>query len=355
MDEKMPYLVAVLIQLIYTGNYIVSKAAFNGGMPTTVFVFYRQAIAFFCLFPLAIALESRRAPRMSPGIFIKIFFLSLLGIACSLNMFNLGIKYTSSTVASAVTNAVPVVTFAFAVLLRTESLKLKEVTGIIKLFGILLCLTGVLVLALYEGPYLKSINQDQPILNGSSSKEGSHSKLEWIIGTFFMILSAATWSFWIILQKPILNQYPSKLIFSATCNFLGTIQSFLVATVAERNFNKWKLHFDDGLLGVSYNGIFASGISFYLQAWCIERKGAVFVAVWQPLSLLTTLACSSFFLGETISLGSVLGGLLMVGGLYSVLWGKHKESSETRNISSGRSNPNEPQVLGAVSNRDCSN
>lgn len=35
MDEKRSYIFAVLIQLIYTGNYIVSKAAFNGGMPTT--------------------------------------------------------------------------------------------------------------------------------------------------------------------------------------------------------------------------------------------------------------------------------------------------------------------------------
>ncbi|XP_078170539.1 WAT1-related protein At5g64700-like [Carex rostrata] len=290
---------------------------------------------------------------MSLRIFVKIFFLTTVGVACSLNLFNLGIKYTSSTVASAVTNAVPVVTFTLAVLLRIESVKLKEATGIAKVFGIVLCLAGVLVLAFYEGPHLKSMSHDRPILHQSNSKQGSHSKSEWIIGTFVMILSAVTWSLWIILQGPILNQYPSKLMFSATCNFLGTIQSFFVALVAERDFNKWKLHFDDGLLGVSYNGLFVSGISFYLQAWCIEKKGAVFLAVWQPLSLLTTLVCSSFFLGETINLGSVLGGLLMVGGLYSVLWGKGKESSEIPTNASIRSNTNEPEVLvGAFATRD---
>uniref|UniRef100_A0A0A9H750 WAT1-related protein n=1 Tax=Arundo donax TaxID=35708 RepID=A0A0A9H750_ARUDO len=44
-----------------------------------------------------------------------------------------------------------------------------------------------------------------------------------------------------------------------------------------------------------------------------------------PLGLLLTIFCSSFFLGEIVHLGSLLGGALLVGGLYSVLWGKSKD------------------------------
>lgn len=50
-------------------------------------------------------------------------------------------------------------------------------------------------------------------------------------------------------------------------------------------------------------GIIVSGLAFYLQLWCLEKKGPVFTAIWQPLSFLVTLACSSFFLGEMIKLG----------------------------------------------------
>jgi hypothetical protein len=37
--------------------YVVSKAAFNHGMSTYVFIFYRQAAATALLLPLAIVLE----------------------------------------------------------------------------------------------------------------------------------------------------------------------------------------------------------------------------------------------------------------------------------------------------------
>lgn len=55
--SKKSYGVAIIIQLIYTGMYVVSKAAFNHNMSTYVFVFYRQAAATALLLPLAIVLE----------------------------------------------------------------------------------------------------------------------------------------------------------------------------------------------------------------------------------------------------------------------------------------------------------
>jgi hypothetical protein len=72
-------------------------------------------------------------------------------------------------------------------------------------------------------------------------------------------------------------------------------------------------------------GFVVTGVSFYLQAWCIEKRGPVFLAMSNPLGLLLTIFCSSFFLGEIVHLGSLLGSALLVGGLYSVLWGKSKD------------------------------
>uniref|UniRef100_A0A453FRL9 WAT1-related protein n=1 Tax=Aegilops tauschii subsp. strangulata TaxID=200361 RepID=A0A453FRL9_AEGTS len=73
-------------------------------------------------------------------------------------------------------------------------------------------------------------------------------------------------------------------------------------------------------------GFVVTGVSYYLQAWCADMKGPVFLAVWTPLCFVLTIFCSSFFLGEIVHLGSILGGVLLVGGLYSVLWGKSKEN-----------------------------
>jgi hypothetical protein len=57
MGAKKPYVIAVVIQLIYAGMFVVSKAAFDMGMNTFVFIFYRMVAASLLLLPIAIVLE----------------------------------------------------------------------------------------------------------------------------------------------------------------------------------------------------------------------------------------------------------------------------------------------------------
>lgn len=56
-EGKKPYLVVILIQVIYAGMVLFMKAAFNGGMNTFIFVFYRQAAATIIITPLAVFFE----------------------------------------------------------------------------------------------------------------------------------------------------------------------------------------------------------------------------------------------------------------------------------------------------------
>jgi len=94
-------------------------------------------------------------------------------------------------------------------------------------------------------------------------------------------------------------------------------------------------------------GLVVTGVSFYLQAWCIEKRGPVFLAMSNPLGLLLTIFCSSFFLGEIVRLGSLLGSGLLVGGLYSVLWGKSKDHLHHK-----QSPEQAPKTLATTSNDD---
>lgn len=57
MEAKKPYVIAIVVQLIYAGMFVVSKAAFNHGINTYVFIFYRQAAASLLLLPIALVLE----------------------------------------------------------------------------------------------------------------------------------------------------------------------------------------------------------------------------------------------------------------------------------------------------------
>ncbi|KAF8667108.1 hypothetical protein HU200_053292 [Digitaria exilis] len=278
MDAKKPYLIAVIIQLIYTGMFVVSKAAFDHGMNTYVFIFYRQAAASLLLLPLALILER---------------------ITFSLNLYNVSLKFTSATVASATTNAMPVVTFCFALLLKMEVVKLRSSSGLAKLAGVSLCLAGVFVIAFYVGPALSPVNHHRTFAaSHASSPTGgaaSSSRTTWIKGTFLMVIANMAWSLWIVLQGRMLKECPNKMLLTVTQCVFSAVQSFVVAAVAERDFSKWSLRFDISLLAVLYN-----------------MKGPVFLAVWNPLCFIFTIFCSSFLLGEIVHLGSVL-------------WGKSKE------------------------------
>ncbi|KAH7671268.1 WAT1-related protein, partial [Dioscorea alata] len=308
MDGVKPYAVVILIQIIDAGLFMITKAAFTLGLNPLVFVFYRQAFGTLLLVPLAVILVR-----------IPIFF----------DMFFIGLSYISATATSAISNSLPVFTFILTVLFRMETLKLKSRSGIVKVLGILFCVTGIMIIALYKGPQLSSLNPHHTQFTnheGNSNLETKHSTGTWIKGSFILISSYIICSLWFVFQGILLKEYQSKLLFTTFLCIFSTIQSFIIAIIFQRDFAKWKLHWDMGLLAIGYSAVAVTGFSYYLQAWCIEKKGPVFLVISSPLAFVFTMIGSSFILGEKINLGSVLGGISLVAGLYSVLWGKSMEN-----------------------------
>lgn len=53
-EDMRPYVVVVIIQVIYTGMFVLSKAALDEGLSPMVFLFYRQAVASAVLVPITI-------------------------------------------------------------------------------------------------------------------------------------------------------------------------------------------------------------------------------------------------------------------------------------------------------------
>ncbi|XP_020583790.1 WAT1-related protein At5g64700-like [Phalaenopsis equestris] len=331
MEGKKPYAVIILIQLIYTGLFVISKVALDEGLSTFTFLFYRQLTSTVLLVPLAIFSERNKTYSLSFWLSVKIFMHALIGITFSLNIYNIGLKYTSATVGSAATNCIPVITFFLALLMRMETLKLRRMLGISKILGIGICKAGVITIALYSGPHLNPLIKYHHFGHKNNAKHSSlHSKQNWITGTFLLIAANSSWSLWMVLQGRLLKEFPSKVLFTAIESVFSALQSFIIAAAFERDVSKWKLRMDMGLVAIAYSGFIVTGVSFYLQSWCIEKKGPVFLAMSTPLSLVFTILCSLFLLGDAISLGSVLGGILMVGGLYGVLWGKRRENYEPK-------------------------
>lgn len=314
----------IFMQFVAAGMSLLSKAAVNEGMNPHIFVAYRQAFATIALAPFAILIERKtNSASLSYILLGKIFLASLCGITMSLNLYYFALNYVSATFATATTNTIPAITLVLAVCLRFEKISIQQSHGIMKILGTAVGLSGALVFTFLKGPPMyPSVHSS---ISNNESK--SYSKEDWMKGSLLMLSANLAWSIWLIMQGIIMKEYPAKLRLTALQIFFSCILSAAWAVAHERSTEAWKLGWNVNLLSVLYCGMIITAVSYWLQIWVVEVKGPVFSAMFSPLALLITAIFSAFLFNETLHWGSTCGIMLLVVGLYCVLWGKHKEAS----------------------------
>ncbi|KAI3464896.1 hypothetical protein Pfo_021559 [Paulownia fortunei] len=328
IPEKFQLHLAMLaLQFGYAGFHVVSRAALNMGISKIVFPVYRNILALLLLLPFAYFLEKKERPPITWNFIIQFFLLAIVGITANQGFYLLGLDNTSPTFASAIQNSVPAITFLMAAILRIEKVRLDRKDGISKVAGTLLCVAGASVITLYKGP---TIYSPAPRLQSAVASPvvlalGDAKGKSWTLGCIFLIGHCLSWSGWLVLQAPILKKYPARLSFTSYQCFFGVIQFLVIAAFVERDPQAWLVHSGAELFSVFYAGVVASGIAFAVQIWCIDRGGPVFVAVYQPVQTLVVAIMASVLLGEEFYLGGIIGAVLIITGLYFVLWGKNEE------------------------------
>ncbi|XP_050363513.1 protein WALLS ARE THIN 1 [Argentina anserina] len=329
------------LQFGYAGFHVVSRFALNMGISKLVFPVYRNIIALLLLLPFAYFLEKKDRPPINLNFLVQFFCLALIGITANQGFYLLGLDNTSPTFASAIQNSVPAITFLMAALLRIEKVRLDRKDGIAKVAGTIFCVAGASVITLYKGPAIYSPTKplETMFMSSASSSMTSMSSFttsamsvlgdakgkSWTLGCLYLIGHCLSWSGWLVLQAPVLKKYPARLsVTSYTC-FFGLIQFIIIAAVFERDAQAWIFHNGGEVFSILYAGVVASGIAFAVQIWCIDRGGPVFVAVYQPVQTLVVAIMASVALGEEFYLGGIIGAVLIIVGLYAVLWGKSEE------------------------------
>ncbi|XP_030509775.2 WAT1-related protein At4g30420 [Cannabis sativa] len=322
-DEYKPAMAMFALQFSYAGVALSTRAALLQGMSPSVFVVYRQAIATLVIAPLAY-FTRKKSGGSSMGLrsFGLIFLASLIGVAINQNIYFQGLYLASSSMASAMSNLVPAVTFLIAFILGLEKVKIRSLRSIAKIVGTMLCVGGAMSMALVKGP--KLFNSELPI-NNSLFGSGSSGDDHWILGCILLFGSCCCWSIWLILQVPASASYPDHLSLSAWMCFMATIQSAIITLFIEKDMEAWKLTTAMELGCSFFSGIVGSGVSFFVQAWVISQRGPLFSAMFNPLCTIIVTILAAIFLQEKIYTGGLVGGIGVIIGLYILLWGKAKD------------------------------
>ncbi|KAK4432038.1 WAT1-related protein [Sesamum alatum] len=328
-EKAKPYIAMISLQFGYAGMNIITKVSLNRGMSHYVLVVYRHAFATFVIAPFALLLERKVRPKITFKIFMQMFILGLLGPVIDQNFYYVGLKFTSPTFSCAMSNMLPALTFVMAVLCRMEVLDMKKLRCQAKVVGTVVTVAGAMLMTVYKGHVINLVwsNNINHTRNYTSNVPADTDK-DWVKGSILLILATLAWASFFILQAITLRKYTAQLSLTAIVCFLGTLQSIAVTFVMEHRPNAWAIGWDMNLLAAAYAGIVSSSIAYYVQGLVMQKRGPVFVTAFSPLMMIIVAIMGSFILAEKIYVGGVLGAVLIVIGLYSVLWGKYKEFKE---------------------------
>ncbi|KAK8629681.1 hypothetical protein V6N13_078514 [Hibiscus sabdariffa] len=323
-NQAMPYVAMVLMRFGSAGMPIVAKYALNRGMSQHVLVVYRFAIATIVLAPFAIVFDRKVRPKMTLSVFLQILLLSLLEPAIDQNLYYTGIKYTTATVATALCNVLPAFVFLLAWVCRLEKVDVRKVQCQAKILGTIGTVGGAMIMTMFNGPMLAlpwtKNNHSQSTMTDAPNTEDP------LKGAIMILVGCVCWACFVILQAITLKSYPAELSLTTLICFMGTIEAAIVALVMERgNPAAWAIHWDSKLLAAVYSGIICSGVAYYIGAVVIQSKGPVFFSSFNPLTMVIVAIMSSFIFSEIMYLGRVIGAIVIVVGLYMVLWGTSKD------------------------------
>ncbi|XP_058008787.1 WAT1-related protein At5g40230 isoform X2 [Hevea brasiliensis] len=314
--------VMVVIECMEVGVSTIMKAAMTRGMSQFVYIVYSNALALVILLSSSfIFYRKRPLPQLTVSILLRIFLMGVI----SLQMFlNTGIRYSSPTMSSAMTDLTPAFTFLLALISRMEKLDMRLQGSQAKSVGTMLSVAGALTVTLYKGQPITGV----PSQNSSIDESLQVLPSNWVIGGILCAAGALGISLVYVIQTWILKDYPSELMITVICCLYVTVLSVPVSLIAEKDPNAWILKPDVELIAIGCSAIFAVSLRSVVHAWVCGKKGPLYTAMFKPLGMIIATFLGVSFLGDTLYLGSVIGGIIIALGFYTVIWGKAQEEEK---------------------------
>lgn len=258
----------------------------------------------------------------------RIFVCGATGISAMGLLYLYGLRATTATNAACITPFAPCLTFVLAVLCKYEPVKCN-IPFALRVLGVIIGCFGALVTTIgHERSDIRiSVVGKQPRL----------SHLPTFVGDIAIVLSCLAISIYLLISKELVKKYKpiwltTWIMFSGgVFTLIVTFMSLLAAGGTWDGWSKW--HVDEAFVFEEiYATIFASVLAYALRVWAIRYLNATTVAMYYCIDPPATALVAAIFLGESIHFNQVLGGLLIVIGMYFTIKFGEKNKPKEQNI-----------------------
>ncbi|XP_061350826.1 WAT1-related protein At1g25270-like [Gastrolobium bilobum] len=319
-----PVLLMIVVQCLYAAVNILLKIVANDGMSLSVLIAYRFIFAAGFIIPFALIFERKSLQQLTGKVLLYAFFCGLFGGSLLQNLYVKALALVSATYATTMLNLIPAVTYIMAVSLGLEKPNLGTTDGKAKLLGTITGIGGAMIFTFYKGKRISFWSTHIDLVQHAASPHGGATG-SGLWGCMLALGTSLSYSLWLIIQTKMSEKFPWHYSIAALTCTSSSIQSVIFALCTERDWSQWKLDWNLRLLAAASSGILASGVCYTLIAWCVSRRGPLFASAFSPLMLVLVTLAGSLVLDETIHIGSITGAVLIVCGLYMLLWGKRNE------------------------------
>lgn len=288
-SKLVPYMEALFAVIVWGASFIATKVVLRDISPVTI-VWLRFAMGVVIL-GAAVAVR-KQFSLLHKNEWLYFALLGFLGITFHQWLQSNALQTSEASTTAWIVSTTPV----FMAILGW--VVLKENLAWIKIAGILLAFVGVL-LVVYDGD-LSAISLR------SFGKPGD----------ILILISAINWTVFSVLSRRGLKQHPATLMmfYVMLIGWLFTSILFFatqdVSEIGNLTFNGW--------MGILFLGIFCSGLAYIAWYDALKALSTAQTGVFLYIEPLVAVMVAFLILGEAITLASLLGGGIIILGVWLV-------------------------------------
>ena len=281
------YLVLFVANLVFATSYSVTRIVLADVPPATLGLARSVIGALILVAWTGRGLAARRISRSDQW---RIALMGIVGFAMAFGFGNWGIAHSTASNAALLITVEPTSLLVLSPLLLGERLSRREA------IGATMAVAGTAIVVVNGIPGL------------------TRSLVPHWRGDLLLILSGVAYAAYTLLGRGVLTRHAVSAV-TAWSMLWGTAAMIPLAWL-EWRLGQVPVWTSSALAGTLYLGIVITALGYAVWNWCLDRLGASRVAVFVNVQPLAGALIGVWWLGEPLTIFTIVGGLLILAGVH---------------------------------------